>query len=608
MSNNAIPVKYVLFSHYGHLEKEDFKAFHQNDLPIAGLRGVSYLLDHIRGLKELLTSPGHEGILVLFYASGYERFLKDLAGAVQEGPVEGSPPDDGLNRLNFAQAVATYVRARLKDENLTERVRFLTSHDLEIILGRVNAISSAQFERFFIGPARGIRYDSPKVVEAILRLRLLGSGVPVLRLDHDVIFRGKNKAIGDLGLFKAVACSTRAYQLRLAQPSVSTFLFSASYNSRGLLYRNYDDESFEVWSRAFATRVYPALIAVPDKLSKISELKDESPNEKANKEAAWRDYVNENIDESIVRQFYGLTDVPGELEVDGVKGLASVGAHPLYAVISGALLCLSEGAILDLPPFSNLRFNVMWIDDHLKYSLHRAMDHFTSGESLDLEPGLGDARLDDVSVTKARPTVGNLRVYIFGIYLPTLLWGAIMDSWITSDAILKCRVANLDESEQQRYRETRRDGNKAPLPHAMLRALRTGSFSEGDKENLRNALLSTALTRIKFLRSQWAELRTDASISFASYWAQGLVEEAFGAEAFADCPDRLWEGISPGKPIDYEFDRLEDLSAPLALGVRDLVDDTVSYVEWALEWPKFVQIVRTIQQGSFVGDLSWTPE
>ena len=71
-------------------------------------------------------------------------------------------------------------------------------------------------------------------MEAIIRLRLIGNGVPVFRLDHDVIFQEKNKDIDDLGLFKAIEWAVRAYQLRLAKPDVLTFLFSASYNASAL--------------------------------------------------------------------------------------------------------------------------------------------------------------------------------------------------------------------------------------------------------------------------------------------------------------------------------------------------------------------------------------
>src|SRR5205085_5341204 len=175
-------------------------------------------------------------------------------------------------------------------------------------------------------------------------------------------------------------------------------------------------------------------------------------------------------------------------------------------------------AILDLPPFSNFRNNVMWIDDHLKYSLHRAMHHFISDEPLNLEPGLSDARLDDVSVTKARPSVGKLPAYIFGNYLPTLLWGAIMDAWITKDSILKCRVGKLDPAAEVLLRKAKEQQDKAPLaplPKAMLKALSVGHFSSKDEDNLRETLKQTAVKRIEEVRQCWAKLKRDDQNTFA---------------------------------------------------------------------------------------------
>ena len=612
MSGSTIPIKYVLYSHYGYKdgygEKDDFSAY-QNGTPLQDLEGVRHLLSHSRGLRELLTSPGHEGILVLFYAPGYERFLKALYQKEDDESLRSRAREDvEIERLFFAEAVAEFIRKKLKEENLEQRVRFLTSFDLRVILGLVNTIFSGQFPRFFIGPDKGIRYDAPKVVEAILRLRVLGNGVPVLRLDHDVIFRGENKKIGDLGLFKAVACAMRAYQLRLAQPSVSTFLFSASYNSRALLDPNSEMDPFEAWSRAFATRVQPALVANPKKIRDICDLPDTTDKEKEHKNNSWKNYVDEHLDEALVRQFYGLKQDTVGLEADGMTGLASIGAHSLYAVISGALLCLSEGAILDLPPFSNFGTNVMWIDDHLKYSLHRAMGHFTSGETLNLEPGLSDARLDDVTTTKGRPSVNDIHSYVFDVYLPTLLWGTIMDAWITTDPILKCRLATLGPNEKQRWRDARQKQYSAPLPRAMLKALRIGDFDHENRRRLRDELMQGAVERIEIVRQLWAGLRTDSKTTFASYWAQGQVKETFGDSIFKDCKGKLWQGISTGIPLDEPITRIQDLTAELALKVNALIEDAVTYVAWTLEWPKFVQIVRSIHHGDFVGDLGWQPK
>jgi hypothetical protein len=606
-------VKYILYSHYGYREGDDFAAYKAGVAP-DDLEGVKYLFRHLRGLRELLNAPGHQGLLVLFYAPGYERFLEGLAHQEDDARLlagrhaEESPAafDDRV-RLRFAKDVAECVQRRLNEQQMEDRVRFLTSFDLRVILGRVNAIFAGQFRRFFIGPAKGLRYDAPKVMEAILRLRVLGNGVPVLRLDHDVIFRGENQDIGDLGLFKAVACAVRAYQLRLAQPIVSTFLFSASYNSRELRNPTKGLDRFEAWSRAFATRIYPALVADPSLAQSICSLPDGTHAAKELRDNKWNEYVTSHLDETLARRFYGLTDGGTELTTDGTAGLTSIGAHPLYSVISGALLCLSEGAILDLPPFSNLGTNVMWIDDHLKYSLHRAMNHFTSGETLNLEPGLSDARLDDVSVTKGRPAVSNLPSYIFETYLPTLLWGAIMDAWITNDPILKCRYASLREAEQPRWHAAKDQQHEAPLPRAMLEALRVGSFDDESTRKLKHELERCAVKRIEEVRQLWAGLKTDTHRTFASYWAEGAVEKAFGQQCFKDCPDDLWKGIAVGHGLTAPIRKLEDLPTSLARKVDALVSDTLAYVHWTLEWPRFVQIVRSIRKGDFVGDLGWQP-
>lgn len=610
MSDNPIPVKYMLYSHFNAYEKDDFESY-KRGCRVEDLQGVRYLIDHFRGLKELLTSPGHEGLLVLFYAPGYERFLEGLTRREDDAyllaerhPGESEESYEEREHLRFAKTVAECVQRKLQAERLADRVRFLTSFDLRVILGRVNTILTEQFQQFFIGPRRGIRYDAPKVMEAILRLRVLGNGIPVLRLDHDVIFRGTNKAIGDLGLFKAVACAVRAYQLRLAQPTVSTFLFSASYNSRDLLYPSPERSRFEAWARAFATRIYPALVADPKKIRRICKRSEKQ------QDVAWKRYVETDayLDDTLARRFYGLKEDEAGLEPDGMSGLTSIGAHPLYSVISGALLCLSEGAILDLPPFSNLGFNVMWIDDHLKYSLHRAMNHFTSGETLDIDRGLGDARMDNVTVTKARPDVKNLPSYIFDSYLPTLLWGTVMDAWITDDSILKLRVSSLGPEELERRRKAWEAQHKALLPRAMLEALRNGRFDKASETKLEADLMSRAITRIEETRQLWAKLKTDAHNTFASYWAEGNVKEAFGKECFKKCKDDLWQGIAPGRALDDPITRLEDLSIPISHGLRDLIEDTIAYVHWTLVWPRFVQIVRYIQHGKFVGDFSWQPE
>jgi hypothetical protein len=597
MSNGAGPVRYVLYSHYGYSEKEDFSAYQRGD-KVEALEGVRRILSRCRSLGELLTTPGHEGLLVLFLATGYERFLQALAKPKPENIEDLVDRDDPDSEpLRYVQEVANHLRSKLKSEGLYHRVRILTCFELNVILGRVNTIFAGKFHKYFIGEPGGMRYDSPKIVEAILRLRLLGNGIPVLRIDHDVLFTGEET--GELRLFKAIACSILAYQLRLEEPTVSTFLFSASYDFQALKQR---EHSFDAWSRAFATRLYPALIADIEQINSIAGL---SQNEQR---AAWNKYVQSHVDDDLARQFYGLkrgVSVSG-IEPDGIEGLTSIGAHPLFSVISGALLCLSEGAILDLPPFSNMGFNVMWIDDHLKYSLHRAMNHFTSGDQLELrQPGMSDARLD-VVVTKGRQVVDNLPSYVCGTYLPNVLWGTIMDAWINRDSILKSRITKLStQAERRRWRHARETQQDAALPGAMLEALRVGTFHPDSEEKLKDVLKNLAIERIEEVRQLWAKLRSDSHGTFASYWAAGEINRVFPQAYFQNCKDYLWQGIAPGRSIDASIERLTDLSTEMALSVTHLIGDTITYVHWTLEWPTFVQIVRSVKQGDFVGDLSW---
>ncbi len=53
--NNALEVKYVLYSHYSVNESDDFIKFKNGTRP-ENLKSVAHLLEHFRGLKELLTA------------------------------------------------------------------------------------------------------------------------------------------------------------------------------------------------------------------------------------------------------------------------------------------------------------------------------------------------------------------------------------------------------------------------------------------------------------------------------------------------------------------------------------------------------------------------
>ncbi len=580
-------VKYVLYTHYSYREKEDFKLW-SSKKSCADISSVVFLADHFNGLRELLTSPAYEGVLVIFYAPGFAECLDGIAlGKSRDELLEEN------DRVRFSAEVGQYISTLLQEHGeLATRVRFVTPIDLYDIFGRMNWSIVKDLRWWFIGKSQAIRYDTPKIVEAIVRLRLLGSGVPIFRLDYDVLFRGEeNKDLADLGLFKTIAACLTAYRLRMDEPSVATFLLSASYDTRGLM--SSSTSGFSSWSRAFATRIFPALPVIPEEIANVGTKQDD-------REYTWETYANKVFDSSLARKFYGLRG--DSLITEGVTGIGKFGAHPIASVISGAMLCLSEGAILDLPPFSNFTLNVSWIDDHLKYCLHRELRHLTTVE-LKIEPLLSEAKLDQIMVQKARPPITNLPTYVLGSYLPTVLWGTVVDAWITANPLLKYRPEYLPEEERQAWHNIKRKGqSEAVLAAALQAALEKGSFITGERISLRERLIEVGLKRISDVRIQWANLTNDGKETFASIWSRGSV-----FEYFQNLPRRCSGIADPGISLDSALTELVHLNHHLHEDFVTLVEDALEYIEWTLNWPRIMQVVRSVEQGTVRTDISWKP-
>jgi hypothetical protein len=339
------------------------------------------------------------------------------------------------------------------------------------------------------------------------------------------------------------------------------------------------------YNTAFATRMFPALIPnnkVIKKLNLLLEKKQEDGieykidcelNEDLFNKLSLKNY---NIfDRSVMEKYYGFNSAN--------KGIASMGSHPETSVISGAALVLSDGAILDLPPFSNFRLNVMWIDDHLKYELHKALGHFEGkfGDD-DAIPG----RLDE-HVYKDRLLAGqnNLRPYTFGVYIPTLFFGIIMDSWI------------------------RAENGKTSFVDVLENSLRRGTFSQNERDLLLKSLLQNALIRINQLMCDWSNLKTENNEkSFAALWIESDKNEIINILSdISPIPDEKWLGWGLLKnPGTNNASSIDDLKPEIAKCINELAEDMCNYIEWTLYWPNFVQSVRAIKPGSIPLDASFT--
>ena len=267
------------------------------------------------------------------------------------------------------------------------------------------------------------------------------------------------------------------------------------------------------------------------------------------------------------------------------------------------MLCLSEGAILDLPPFSNFMLNVSWIDDHLKYCLHRELRHLTTIE-LKIEPLLSDAKLDPIMVQKGRAPISDLPSYVLGNYLPTLLWGTVVDAWITSNPLLKYRPEDLTAQERTAWHQIKRTGrSEAVLAAALQTALEKGSFITAERLALRNQLIKVAMQRITEVRKQWANLTGEGMETFASIWAKGTV-----GSYFQNLPGKCLGIAVADRPLEQDLSESVHLNYHLHDDLLTLVEDALEYIEWTLNWPKIVQVVRSVEQGTVRTDMSWKPE
>ncbi|WDE05797.1 hypothetical protein SG34_002340 [Thalassomonas viridans] len=587
---------------------EDFKNFlrwaagHDFDFTFSfdQLPGIIYFRRHIKGLHSLLTSPAYEGNLIIFYAAGFSDCLNGIA--------RGKSREDllGQHRIKFSMEMGQILAKQLLSyPQLPARVRIITPIDLLDIFGRMNLATAENLHWWFIGKNKDIHYDTPKIVEAFLRLRMFGSGVPVFRLDYDVIFRGEdNENLPSLGLFKAIISCLRAYRLRMDDPGVATFLLSASYDTQALMPPE-NSNKFDAWRGAFATRVFPALPVVKTEIARARKHAGQVPS-------SWERYAQKVFDAQLARKFYGLSD--SGLALKGLEGIGQIGGNPCGSIISGALLCLSDGAILDLPPFSNFTLYVMWIDDHLKYSLHRELRHLSSFRSA-IEPQLSDAKLDQVMVRKARAPIKNLPEYVLGTYLPTLLWGTVLDAWINPDPVVKYRRRDLTPAKQDLWDKFNREGrSQGVLAAGLQSALEKGAFTKLDRNLLRDLLVEAGLKRITRVRRQWAGLsvmsgkggKRAVKETFASVWAKGSVKEYF------PYLDKKYYGIAhigeEKVPVETPLTEVADLNQyQLHNDFSTLVDDALEYIEWTLNWPRIVQVVRSVKQGKVKTDLSWVP-
>jgi hypothetical protein len=284
--------------------------------------------------------------------------------------------------------------------------------------------------------------------------------------------------------------------------------------------------------------------------------------------------------------------------------LVQVGANPFRQVISGAGLCLSDGAILDLPPYSNMRQNVMWIDDHLKYALHDELGHFgrwTRTHHL-YESRVSESRFQQIrhARRKNRPLFSYADVrWHNNTYMLRLILGCVADSWLRGRSEIKQGTQKL---RKRKYQEL-----LGSVPHIFgdnfLDVIPGGweSFANTAKaDQFRQVLWEEGCKRLRKIVKLWGAPRYHNTYL-------GLFILGKDHPRYAEFRQFLPKGISKGLnsavtklPKRFikakQITQNKDLRNPtLDQALVLLIDDFVNYLSLVQFWPLFVQSVRCLQ-------------
>lgn len=187
-----------------------------------------------------------------------------------------------------------------------------------------------QLNLLLLGDGKHMRYDSPKIVDAMLRIFGRANGMPVFRIDEDV--KPNQKSFIKL---------LEAYN-NLPQDK-GFFVFSGGY---GHWKFSKKDQQQAALINNYAVRTHHLAMKSNGKKWHINVDK-------------CKNFLN------------GLTDIGAEQSfAESDDGGNSSEAQ----VISGAGFCLSYEAIKKLPPAANMISPITWIDDQLKRKMHEELN------------------------------------------------------------------------------------------------------------------------------------------------------------------------------------------------------------------------------------------
>jgi hypothetical protein len=361
--------------------------------------GVRHLIDRVADVFRSYLLCRNVGLVYCYVDVGMQLTLSRLAKTVEGSEVSFSLEELGSEertRNCLKMAVDEVVQNLLDDRSVdfgpaqATRFQFV---GLPHLLSLFNALSriDKQLIRDLAADENTFTYDSPKFVEAIIRLvrspHPIHGRHPVLRFDADV--KVNEASVGEL-----LAAVLRAWNTGPVHQ-----LFSGGYGRSDGVADPVND---------YAVRTH------------------------------W--LVNRETKELSELGYHFLRDL-GELGASQVPtSVPMSAAMSRYArekrggktcnrdsqqIISGAGLFMSQNAIRALPPFINSRQMITWVDDHLKRRLHEAVGHLDA-KSLEHLPAVRfeqdrhPSGIDEDEVERAK---GYFPRVLFGCLLHALIVG-----------------------------------------------------------------------------------------------------------------------------------------------------------------------------------------
>lgn len=601
------PRRYFLFVHYDTKEEEDFKwrgqHIHLLDRLTDRLKAdLGYLAELLKPIKDtegedwvgrafLFVDPGWAKLLSLYHnpAMGVPAFqlgasLQRIHEHIYERlAIVDCPFNAGCTNRNSVRFAQPPVPVQI----VTARQLL----DLLDILDRNIDDHNKHFcKPFLVGGVEKMRYDAPKVVEAVLRIANIGRQVPIFRFDDDVIFYGQREYPRPCDGKSDRCAKERESAMKEAQNSilklceryvklsrnskVHYFVFSGGYHQpHGASYQEdtrdlpaeKEVDNFDLIN-GFATRVVQ-LAEIPS-----------SPEPQLKMKAT-------------------VKSVPVMMFL---RSLCQFGANPFRQVVSGAGLCLSDGAILDLPPFSNMQVNVMWIDDHLKYSLHHELGHF------DIHIGeVGHARVEGAIFRQSRystaPTYEDVAWHLKW-YMPRLILGCVADSWLRRVKELKQSLTvglkksngTIDVDKLRDIKKLLRSSVPHCYAHEFMDVLPGDSLQKDlqRKEEFQKKLWKLGVDRVRKLALEWGKSEyygTFLECFINGKGSSGMREEYLPSN-FRDGLHKIADALPDECPELSQKCNIEDPNLQDAL--RLLVDGFVQYFEFVQFWKYFVYSVR----------------